>query len=135
MFALPSIYYMLKNGTVLQFDQYFKFCLSNNGSRFEQAIIYIIILALLTIFYFLIVKNREKIFKNTKEMYIYVTIISLIFVLVIPFMCSDVFYYLGVGRIDGKYGQNPYYVTIKDFVENGDNAKYLETDTVLLQVY
>lgn len=135
MFALPSIYHMLKNGTVLQFDQYFKFCLSNNGSRFEQAIIYIIILALLTIFYFLIVKNREKIFKNTKEMYIYVTIISLIFVLVIPFMCSDVFYYLGVGRIDGKYGQNPYYVTIKDFVENGDNAKYLETDTVLLQGY
>ena len=39
MFALPSICYMLKNGTVLQFDQYFKFCLNNSWSRFEQAVI------------------------------------------------------------------------------------------------
>lgn len=134
MFAIPSLRYMLQNGTVLQFNEYFKFCL-NEDDRVEQAIFYIAILALLTIVYVFIIKNREKLFKNIKEICIYIAVISLIFVMVLPFLSSDVFYYLGVGRIDSKYGQNPYYVTIKDFVENGDNSQYLEQDTVLAKGY
>lgn len=55
---------------------------------------------------------------------------AIIFIAVIPFTCSDVFYYLGVGRLDSKYHQNPYYTTIKEFVDSGDNNKYLEQDTV-----
>lgn len=134
MFAIPSLRYMVQNGTVLQFNEYFKFCL-NEDDRVEQAIFYIAILALLTIAYVFIIKNREKLFKNIKEICIYIAVISLIFVMVLPFLSSDVFYYLGVGRIDSKYGQNPYYVTIKDFVENGDNSQYLEQDTVLAKGY
>ena len=64
---------------------------------------------------------------------IFVTIISLIFVIVIPFFSSDVFYYLGIGRLDGKYHQNPYYTTIKGYVDNS-NSNY-ENDTVLMQGY
>ena len=134
IFAVPSIQYLLENGTILNFNEYFKFCLEDTN-RVEQTIIYLIILTLLTICYFLIVKNREKLFKNNKQMYMYIAIISLIFVIVVPFLSSDVFYYLGVGRLDSQYGQNPYYVTIKDFVESGDNSQYLEQDTVLAKGY
>ncbi len=134
IFAIPSISYLLENKTILHFDAYYQFCL-NNSDRVGQTIIYIAILTLLTIFYFLIIKNRNTIFKNMKEIYIYIAVISFIFVIVVPFISSDVFYYLGVGRIDSQYEQNPYYVTIKDFVESGDNAKFLEEDTVLAAGY
>ena len=131
-FAVPSIIYMIQNGTILHFDEWYKFCL-NDSNRVEQTIIYLIILTLLTILYFLIIKNRDKLFKNNKQMYLYIAIIALIFAIVVPFISSDVFYYLGIGRIDSKYGQNPYYVTIKDFVES--NSVDLEKDTVLAAGY
>lgn len=134
IFAVPSIQYLLENGTILNFNEYFKFCL-DDSNRVEQTIIYLMMLTGLTICYFLIVKHREKLFKNNKQMYMYIAIISLIFVIVVPFLSSDVFYYLGVGRLDSQYGQNPYYVTIKDFVESGDNRQYLEQDTVLAKGY
>ena len=134
LFAIPSIQYLLENRTIQNFNEYFKFCL-NNTSRLEQTLIYIIILTVLTIFYFLIIKNRNTLFKNNKQMYMYIAIISLIFVIVVPFLSSDVFYYLGVGRLDSQYGQNPYYITIKDFVESGDNSQYLEQDMVLAKGY
>lgn len=134
IFAIPSITYYIKNKTVLKFEPWFQFLL-NNTDRIEQTMVYILILIALTVFYFLIVKNREKIFKNTKEMFIFIMIVALIFVAVIPFTCSDVFYYLGVGRINSEYHQNPYYTTIKEFVEQGNNSNYLEQDTVLEQGY
>ena len=134
LFAIPSIKYLAEKGTILNFNEYFKFFL-NDTDRVEQTIIYLVLLTVLTIFYFLIIKNREKLFENNKQMYMYIAIISLIFVMVVPFLSSDVFYYLGIGRIDSVYGQNPYYVTIKEFVESGDNSKYLEQDTVLAKGY
>ena len=134
MFAVPSIEYYINNKTVFQFDQWFKFLL-NNSDRFDQTIIYLIVLTILTILYIILIKNRKKIFKNTKTMFIFIAIIAIIFVAVIPFTCSDVFYYLGIGRINNTYGQNPYYTTIKDFVDAGDNSQYLSQDTVLAQGY
>ena len=41
---------------------------------------------------------------------------------------------MGIGRIDGAYGQNPYYTTIKEFVDN-NNTELMQTDTVLQQGY
>ena len=134
MFAVPSIIYYINNKTVFQFDQWFKFLL-NNTDRFEQTIIYLIVLTILTILYIVLIKNRKKVFKNTKRMFIFIAIIAIIFIAVIPFTCSDVFYYLGIGRINSEYRQNPYYTTIKDFVDTGDNSKYLVQDSVLAQGY
>ncbi len=134
LFAIPSIQYLLENKTIVNFSEYFKFCL-DDSNPVEQTIIYLIILTVLTIFYFFIVKNRDNLFKSNKQMYMYIAIVSLIFVIVVPFLSSDVFYYLGVGRLDSAYGQNPYYVTIKDFVESGYNSQYLEQDTVLAKGY
>ena len=53
----------------------------------------------------------------------------------ISFTCSDVFYYLGIGRLDSKYNENPYYITIADFVENYKNIEEIKKDTVLMQGY
>lgn len=134
IFAIPSIKYYLQHRTIYKFEEWFKYLLKDTD-RLEQTIIYIIILISMTLIYFLIIKNRNKIFKNNKRMYIYIAIISIIFIVVIPFTCSDVFYYLGVGRINSEYNQNPYYTTIKEFVEQQGNEKYIEKDTVLAQGY
>ncbi len=135
LFAMPSIIYFIQKKTVLQFEPYFQFLYNAQVSRATQTILYIVILAILAVAYFAIVKRRKEIFKNIKEVFIFIAIISLIFVAVLPFTSSDIFYYLGVGRIDSKYHQNPYYTTIKEFVEQGENSKYLQTDKVLEQGY
>ena len=135
MFVIPSIIYLLQNKTVFLFNEYMNFFL-NDTNRFIQAITYIVLLTILTILYFLIIKNRKKIFKSTKSIYLFIGISAFIFIFVLPFMSSDVFYYLGIGRLDSEYGQNPYYTTIMQFVdENGGIGKYIENDTVLIQGY
>lgn len=134
IFAIPSIAYYIENKTIFQFNQWFKFLL-NSSDRIGQTIIYLIIMLVITILYFEILKKRKTIFKNTKSIFMFILIITIIFVIVIPFTCSDIFYYLGIGRINNTYNQNPYYTTIKEFVESGDNSKLLEKDTVLAQGY
>lgn len=135
LFAIPSICFYTKYKTVLNYPFEFKFLLTNRISQIWQGIIYFIIILIITIFYILIIKNRRKIFNTNKNVFIFILIISTIFLVVIPVSSSDVFYYLGIGRIDGKYGQNPYYITMKDFVETNDNNKFLQKDSVLKQGY
>lgn len=135
IFAMPSLIYYIQNKTILNFEPYFKYLLTDSINRGSQTLAYIIILSMLTIAYLLILKNRKKLFHNAKKMFIFIVIIAIIFIAVVPFTCSDVFYYLGIGRLDGSYNQNPYYVTMKDFVESNNNQEYLEQDTVLQQGY
>lgn len=135
LFAIPSIIYLIQNQTVYQFGPYFEFLYDMPINRGIQTLLYIILLAILSVMYFSILKNRKNSFQNTKRMFLFIAIVALIFVAVLPFTCSDVFYYLGIGRLDSTYHQNPYYTTIKEFVEQGDNQQYLQTDTVLAQGY
>lgn len=132
MLAIPSINYYVEKGTIFKFDTYYQFFLNNSDIKM-QTLYYFIILLLITASYFFIIKNRKKLFKDFRSIMIFVVIISFIFVIVIPFFSSDVFYYLGIGRLDGKYHQNPYYTTIKEYVDNS-NSNY-ENDTVLMQGY
>lgn len=134
MFAVPSIKYYINNKTIFKFEQWFKFLL-NDTNRISQTYIYVLIICALILLYFLIVKNREKIFKSNKQMFAFIAIVTVIFIAVIPFTSSDIFYYLGIGRLNSTYHQNPYYITIKEFVEQGTNSQYLESDTVLAQGY
>lgn len=135
VFAMPSVIYLIQNKTIFQFGPYFQFLYNAQVSRVTQTLLYIFVLAILSILYFRIVKNRKKLFQTTKKMFLFIAIIALIFVAVLPFTCSDVFYYLGVGRLDSIYHQNPYYTTIKEYVEQGDNCHYLQIDTILAQGY
>lgn len=130
-FAMPSILYLIQKKTVFAFGPYFQFLYNEPSSRTTQTFLYLLILAILSVFYFAIIKNRKEMFLDTKRMFLFIAIIALIFVMVLPFLSSDIFYYLGIGRLDSTYHQNPYYTTIKEFVEQGDNTKYLQTDTIL----
>ena len=133
IFVLPSAIYLLQNGTVYGFNKWFCFLL-NDSNRNLQTFAYLIVLTVMTILYCLILKRQKEIFKNIKQVLIYTLIISAIFLISISFTCSDVFYYLGIGRLSSEYNQNPYYVTITDFVES-QNKEQLQNDTVLMQGY
>ncbi len=132
LFAIPSIKYMLVNKTVLNFKNEFCFLL-DNSNRIVQTFIYAVILMGFLTFYYFIIKNRNKIFKNIKQVFTLIFIVSSIFIFTIPFMSSDVFYYLGIGRLNSQYGQNPYYVTMKQYVEN-ENLN-IDNDTVMQEGY
>ena len=134
-FVMPSVLYIFKNGTVFNFNGNLEFCflLTNNIDRLYQAIVYFVVLLMYVIFYSLIIKNYKKIFKEEKKVYKFVFIISLIFVLMIPFWSSDVFYYLGIGRLSSKYHQNPYYVDMKSYIDN--NEINIQNDTVIQKGY
>lgn len=135
IFAIPSCVYLLKNKTLLNFDGNLEYCflLTNNIDRLYQSIIYTIIITIMVLSYFIIIKYRKQIFQNVKQIFILITIVSSIFVFVIPFWCSDVFYYLGIGRLSEKYHQNPYYIDMKSYIDN--NEINIEKDTVIQKGY
>ena len=135
IFAIPSYVYLFNNKTLLNFDGNLEYCflLTNNINRLYQAIIYTIIITIIVIIYFMIIKFRKQIFKNVNQIFIFITIVSSIFVFVVPFWCSDVFYYLGIGRLAEEYHQNPYYTDMKSFIDN--NEINMEKDTVMQKGY
>ena len=65
LFVLPSIIYLLRNGTVLGFDKWYCFLL-NDSNRNMQTFLYLIILTIMTTFYFFIIKRQKDMFKNIK---------------------------------------------------------------------
>ena len=135
IFSVPSLVYLFINKTVLNFDGSLEYCflLTNNIDRLYQAGIYALLITIYIVIYFLIIKNREKICDNIKQIYKLVIVVSLIFLCVIPFWCSDVFYYLGIGRLSSKYHQNPYYVDMKSYFDNNDVD--ITNDTVMQKGY
>ena len=133
IFVLPSIIYLVQNKTLYRFNIWFDY-LFGVTSKELQTIAYIAIFAGLTFIYVYIIKNRNKIFKNIEGVIKYVAIIGAIYILAIPFTCSDVFYYMGVGRLDSEYNQNPYYTSIRDYVkENQENNEQINKDSVIKQ--
>ncbi len=132
-FIIPSIIYICKFKTILGFNKEFKFLL-DDSNRILQTIVYLIIVTLLILIYFLIIKKRKELFRDMKSVMIFIFIISLIFVFAIPFFSSDVFYYLGIGRLNSEYGQNPYYISMRQYVD--ENSKLdLNSDTIIQQGY
>ena len=133
IFITPSLIYMYKNKTILGFKKEFRFLL-NDVNTVKQTIIYIIIITALILMYFLIIKKRKELFKDIKSVMVFILIISSIFIFTVPMFSSDVFYYLGIGRLNSSYGQNPYYISMKEYVDQNSNLD-LNLDTVMLQGY
>ena len=133
-FAVPSILFFIRNKTIYNFNGDLEYCflLTRDINRLYQAGVFCIFVTIYLLIYFLLIKNRDKIFKNTKQVYMFVFIISVIFLVALPFWCSDIFYYLGIGRLNSTYHQNPYYVTMKDFYESNLAN---QNDTVILKGY
>ena len=135
LFILPSIYYFINNKTVLNFNTNLEFCflLTNNIDRLYQAICYTVIITLMIGSYLLIVRYRDKIFKNIKQIFLLIIIVASILIFTVPFMSSDIFYYLGIGRLSSKYHQNPYYMDMKTYID--ENNVNIENDTLMQKWY
>ena len=89
----------------------------------------IIIIGLLLIFsvlYLLIIKKENKLFKNQKQIIVLILAISFIFMLILPYLSSDIYYYMGDSWLLSKYKQNPYYVAVSDLQDQGINDEILE---------
>jgi len=134
-FAIPSIIYIAKNKTLLNFDGNLEFCylLTNSMDRLYQTIIYAVLIIPFIILYYYLIKKREELFKNIKNVYKLIFSISALFLLIIPFESSDVFYYLGIGRLQEQYHQNPYYVDMKSYIDS--NNIDMSNDTVIQKGY
>lgn len=129
-FIIPSIIYLIKNGTVLGFENYYNFFIDDGKNKVLSTIVYLTIFSSLSAIYLYFIKNKEA-FKNIKELLIYVAGVSAIFLVMLPWHSSDIFYYMGVGEINSVYGQNPYYETIKNCVSK--NPEIIENDSIMKQ--
>lgn len=127
--CIPSIVYLINHQTVDNFESYYTYTLK--GYRGEtigilEGIIVISLLLIFSILYFLLIKKEKEIFKNHRQTILFITIVSLLFTLTLPFLSSDIYYYIGDSWITAKYGENPYYTTVKDLQDNGINDEILD---------
>ena len=126
--CIPSIIYLINNKTVDGFDGYYTYVLSRTGIStiaIISAIVVIGTLLLFSILYLIIIKKEKEIFKSKKQAMIYIIIISCIFMMILPFLSSDIYYYIGDSWLCSKYHENPYYTTVKDLQDRGINDEIL----------
>jgi hypothetical protein len=103
----------------------------NIENRVLQTIVFLIIFILWVYMFYKVIQKRKELFKDFKSVFKFILLITIVCTSILPFTSSDIFYYMGVARIDGYYLQNPYAVSIKTFCFSEENFKYLETDTML----
>ena len=115
LLVIPSLIYLINNRTILQFDTYFNFAMNKDLNKIISTVCYIFLFILLTFFYIIIYKTNM--FKDIKSLLKYNVIIGIIFMIMLPWTSSDIFYYMGVGELDARYNQNPYYTTTRDYYE------------------
>ena len=109
LMIIPSIIYLIQNKTVMGFNIYYNFFINTGLNKTFSTIIYLILFIASTTIYLIII-NKKEMFENIKNILKYVAIISIIFLIMLPWTSSDIFYYMGVGELDSKYNQNPYYM-------------------------
>ena len=129
---IPSVMYLIRNGTILGFTNYYNFFINDGQNKTISTIVYLGIFIVLTIIYLCFIKKND-FFKNIKQVLIYTGVISAIFIAMLPWTSSDIFYYMGVGELNSVYAQNPYYVTIKEYCN--ENKEKLNDDTIMKQGY
>ena len=128
LLCIPSILYLLVNKTVDGFDSYYTYSLVKTGNLPIGIINGIIVIGLLLLFsmlYIFMVKEEKNIFKNRKQILVFITIISFIFMLILPYLSSDIYYYIGDSWLCSKYHENPYYTSVKDLQDSGINDEIL----------
>ena len=128
--CVPSIIYLFNHKTVDGFDVYYNtYTLTKTDNWQVRTINGIFIIGLITLFgvlYLILIKYERIVFKNIKELMLLIIIISFIFTLIIPFLSTDIYYYIGDSWLSSKYGENPYYTTVQDLQDNGINDEILD---------
>ena len=125
----PSIIYLIQNTTVLGFKTYYNFFINENFNKTISSVIYIILFLLFTALYIILLKKEN--FKSFKKAFTYIALVSGIFILMLPWTSSDIFYYMGVGELNSQYGQNPYYISIKQYCN--ENKEEVNDDSIMKQ--
>lgn len=67
--------------------------------------------------YFVMIKKEAQIFKNKKQIFYFIIVISCFFMLMLPFGSKDVFAYIGNGWIGAHYQENPYAISMGEVQE------------------
>lgn len=127
--CVPSVCYLFSNKTVDGFDSYYTYTLQNWKNETIGLVSGIAVIGLLLcmfIAYLLTIKQENRIFKSKKEIMIFIMIISFIFMLILPYLSSDIYYYIGNSWLASKYNQNPYYITVSDLQSQGINDEILD---------
>lgn len=112
--AIPSIFYMISPKD--RGNYAYTYFLREPQSIFEQilnAVIFLVLFSIIISLYFIITKKSDKLFKNIKQLIIYILVITLIFTIMVSSTPSDIWYYIGAGYIDAKYNENPYYTSVQ----------------------
>ena len=126
--CIPTITYLFNNRTVHEFDAYYTYTLVKSDNEFVRIGSGIIVIGLLLVFsilYILIIKKEDKIFKNVKQILIFIILISFVFMIILPYLSSDIYYYIGDSWLAAKYKQNPYYTTVEELQDTGINDEIL----------
>ena len=128
LLALPSIIYMLTGNKILDLNpDYIYNIVENNRNNLINALIYLGIMTLISITYILILKKYKEIFKNNKDIIKFVTIVSVLFMLILPMTSTDIFYYIATGWSDAKYKINPYYTSVYELKQSNE----IQNDEIL----
>lgn len=136
LFTFPSFIYFFKENNFIDFSENVEnHFLLNQANIVLQGILYLFVIFIWILAYYLFI-YRKKFFKNIKVIFIFIFIVSIILVNLTPFLASDIFYYLGIGRLNFNYKQNPYYTTLLQYflersLKFGDFYK-IQEDTVIL---
>lgn len=125
--CIPSVIYLINTKTVDGFNSYYTYTLekyTNLSNGCIQGIIFIGLLIFFSIIYVIMLK--KDIFKNKKQIAIFITIISVLFTIMLPILSSDIYYYIGDSWLSAKYNENPYYTSVYDLQQQGINDEILQ---------
>lgn len=78
VFAIPSLNYLIVNKNINKFGYMFSMFFPRRFTAIENYInvtIYIIIFSILFLLYFYILKNVNKVFKNNKSLFTFITVV------------------------------------------------------------
>lgn len=121
LFALPALIYIVENKTIYRFFWVWTFLLKRPETQNEKLLntgLFFVLFTAIFIIYCVILKNNKKIFKSRKQIFILIAIISLLFLAIIPYTSTDVYSYIANGWSAAHYGENPYYTSTGQIVNN-----------------
>lgn len=120
--SIPSIVYLFFHGGNIESynGQNYYFLDSNSMSHTVIGAIILAAIIILGFLIYILVLKKSNEFKNIKNILLVVFIVGLMFIICLPNTTTDIFYYMGTGRLFQEYGENPYYTTISDFLSNGN---------------
>lgn len=108
-FAIFNIMYIIKvNGNIESFGMSMLCERMVSGEKYGiNLLLFLIFIIILTIVYLIISLNAKK-DNNIKKAFLFIILISVLSGIILPNNSTDVFYYMGVGRLDAKYDVDIY---------------------------